>query len=110
MLTLTPSAVARVKELVRKPEYAGLRAPGLRVKVVGGGCAGLSYDLAVEDGPGPEDRLLELEGARVFVDPKSAGFLEGVLLDFKRSLLGAAFEFQNPKATGTCGCGSSFSV
>ena len=110
MLIVTPSAGARVRELARKPEYAAFRRPGLRVRVVGGGCAGFSYDVEVVDGPRDGDLVLEASGGEVFVDPKSAPLLDRVTLDFKRSMMASAFEWRNPEATGTCGCGSSFSV
>jgi iron-sulfur cluster assembly accessory protein len=110
VLTLTPGAARRVLELARKPEHAAFRRPGLRVKVVGGGCSGLSYDTEFTDGPRPGDVVVAAEGAEVFVDPKSAPLLDAVVLDFKRSMMAAGFEWKNPSASGTCGCGSSFSV
>jgi len=110
MLTVTPSAFSRVRELARKAEYADFLRPGLRVRVIGGGCAGLSYEMEVVDGPREGDGVLGGDGAEVFVDPRSNPFLDAVTLDFKRSMMSSAFEFRNPAATGTCGCGSSFSV
>ena len=110
MLALTPSAAARIRELSRKPEHSAFRRPGLRVKVVGGGCSGLSYEIEMSDGPRAGDLVVALEGAEVFVEPKSVPVLDPVILDFKRSMMAAGFEWRNPAATGTCGCGSSFSV
>ncbi len=110
MLTVTPTAATRVREICRKPEFAAFRRPGLRVKVVGGGCAGFSYEVEVVDGPLDGDLVVESGGAAVFVDPKSAPMLEQVTLDFKRTMMASSFEWRNPAATGTCGCGSSFSV
>ena len=110
MLTVTPSAAGRVRDIGRKPEFAAFRRPGLRVRVVGGGCAGFSYEAEFVDGPREGDLVLSLEGAEVFVDPKSAPLLDQVTLDFKRSMMAAGFEWRNPAASGTCGCGSSFSV
>lgn len=110
MLTVTPSAASRVQELGRKPEYASFRRPGLRVKVVGGGCAGFSYEVDVVDGPREGDLVVKVGDAEVFVDAKSVPFLEQVTLDFKRTMMASSFEWRNPTATGTCGCGSSFSV
>jgi iron-sulfur cluster assembly accessory protein len=110
VLTVTPTAAGRIRELARKPEHAVLRRPGLRVKVVGGGCNGLSYEVEMSDGPRPGDIVVALEGAEIFVDPKSAPLLDQVTLDFKRTMMASGFEWKNPAATGTCGCGSSFSV
>jgi iron-sulfur cluster assembly accessory protein len=110
MLTVTPGAARRVQEIVRRPEFQGFRRPGLRVKVVGGGCSGLSYDTEVVDGPREGDLVLPVEGAEVFLEPKSAALLEQVTLDFHRNMMASGFEWKNPSATGTCGCGSSFSV
>jgi len=110
VLTVTPSAASRVSELGRKPEYAKFRRPGLRVKVVGGGCAGFSYEVDVVDGPREGDLVVKAGEAEVFVEVKSAPFLEQVTLDFKRTMMASSFEWRNPTATGTCGCGSSFSV
>jgi iron-sulfur cluster assembly protein len=110
MLTVTPTAAGRVQELCRRPEFASFSRAGLRVKVVGGGCAGFSYDVEVVDGPREGDLVLAAAGAEVFVDPKSAPLLDQVVLDFRRSMMASGFEWRNPAATGTCGCGSSFSV
>ena len=110
MLTVTPSAAARVQEIGRRPEYASFRRPGLRVKVVGGGCAGFSYEVEFVDGPRDGDLVVGTAGAEVFVDPKSAPLLDPVTLDFKRTMMASSFEWRNPAASGTCGCGSSFSV
>ena len=110
MLTLTPSAAARIKELARKPEHAALRRPGLRVRVIGGGCSGLSYEVELADGPRAGDVVVTVDGAEVFIDAKSAPILDPVTLDFKRTMMASGFEWKNPAATGTCGCGSSFSV
>lgn len=110
MLTVTASAAARVRELCARDEYAALADAGLRVRVVGGGCAGLSYEMEIADGPREGDHVLEIDDARVYVDPKSVPFLAEVTLDFKRSMMNSAFEWRNPQATGTCGCGSSFAV
>ena len=110
MLTITPGAARRVQELCRRPEFAAFRRPGFRVKVVGGGCSGLSYDTEVVDGPREGDLVVPVEGAEVFIEPKSAAILDLVTLDFKRNMMASSFEWKNPGATGSCGCGSSFSV
>lgn len=83
---------------------------GLRVGVKGGGCSGLSYTMVFEAEPGEHDRVTEIDGVRVFVDPKSYLYLNGMLLDFTHELIGGGFKFVNPNATKTCSCGTSFSA
>lgn len=83
---------------------------GLRVSVVGGGCSGMQYHLALADASTEEDQVYECEGVRVFVDPLSAQYVAGMVVDFVDGLHGAGFRFVNPNAERTCGCGSSFSV
>jgi len=106
MITLTPNAIKEVKRLLsEKPE----KNLGLRVGVKGGGCSGLSYSMNF-DAQKMGDNVFEQEGTRVFVDPKSLLYLEGLTLDFSDSLEGRGFKFINPNASKTCGCGESFSV
>lgn len=104
--SLSASAAARVAEILA----ADPSARALRVEVLAGGCSGLQYkfDLTVEHAE--DDIVLERDGATIFVDPVSLGFLEGAELDFKDSLMGAHFAVRNPNATASCGCGTSFSV
>lgn len=107
-VTLTPRAVQAVRE-TRSRE--GLpEGHVLRVSVVGGGCSGFSYQLTFDERPQPEDQVVEYDGVRVVVDPTSAQYLVGTEVDFVSSLHGGGFKFSNPKATHTCGCGSSFSA
>ncbi len=106
MITITTSAVEEVKRLQAKQEKKEL---GLRVGVKGGGCSGLSYTLNF-DVRKEGDNIYEQGGARVFVDPKSLLYLEGMTLDFSDSLEGRGFKFVNPNAAKSCGCGESFSV
>jgi len=80
------------------------------VAVQGGGCSGFQYGLTWEKQAGPNDRVLEYGGLQVFVDALSEMYLDEVQIDYVDSLQGAGFKIDNPKATGTCGCGSSFSV
>jgi iron-sulfur cluster assembly protein len=80
------------------------------VRIVAGGCSGMSYQLDIAPKPNPDDRVYEQRGVKVYVDGKSDLYLEGVEIDFKESLMGSAFTFQNPNATGTCGCGESFGI
>ncbi len=106
MITVTEKAVNQVKFLME--QEGGQK--GLRVGVKGGGCSGLSYFLEFEDAPRPDDHVLEFSGLKVFLDPKSALYLKGTKLDFSDGLNGKGFEFINPNAQRTCGCGSSFAV
>ena len=106
-MKLTDKAVIKVKELLEREEKSG---HGLRVAVQGGGCSGFQYGLTFVPDAGMMDTVLEFDGLPVYIDPMSAPYLEEVELDYSDGLNGAGFEFHNPKATGTCGCGSSFSV
>lgn len=106
MIALSQAATREVKRLLSeqpKPEV------GLRVGVRGGGCSGLSYSLNF-DAKHEGDHVFEIEDVRVFVDPKSLLYLDGMTLDFSNSLEGRGFKFVNPNASKTCGCGESFSV
>jgi iron-sulfur cluster assembly protein len=106
MITLTEKAAGKVKQLVAA--RGDLKDPGLRVRVVAGGCSGLSYQMDLADGPQPDDRVYESHGSKVFVDGKSDLYLAGVEIDWKESLMGSSFTFTNPNAKGKCGCGESF--
>lgn len=107
-ITLTPKAADKVRRLMADPDQK--EATGLRVKVVGGGCSGLSYQLGFERAPGEGDRVEECEGIRVFIDPKSYLFINGTEIDYHESMMESGFSFKNPNATGACGCGTSFSA
>ena len=82
----------------------------LRVAVLGGGCSGFQYEFGLEDTPGDTDLIIEKDGQRVFVDQESLPFLAGSVIEFKDELIGARFAVDNPNATSTCGCGTSFSL
>ncbi len=107
MLTLTPKAAEKVKEI---QDAEGLHDQGLRVKVVGGGCSGFSYDLFFEDETTDLDQQFESFGVPLYVDMMSFQYLEGTEIDYVEGLHGAGFKFLNPQAKATCGCGSSFSA
>jgi len=108
MITLTPSAAQEVKRLVEKEQKPNL---GLRIGVKGGGCSGMTYVLAIEEAaPKQYDTVFEQDGIKVLIDAKSHLYLDGTTIDFKSSLMGGAFEFQNPLAKKSCGCGTSFTV
>lgn len=108
MLTLTETAVGEVRKFM-EAESAGPQA-GLRIRVVPGGCSGFSYSMQIEDEPRQGDEILDHAGLRVFVDMFSRQYLDGVQVDYVNSVMGSGFTFSNPNATGSCGCGSSFSV
>ncbi|MHC4135829.1 MAG: HesB/IscA family protein [Planctomycetota bacterium] len=107
-ITITDRAARKGTEMLAQEE--GFENPGLRVKIIGGGCSGLSYRMAFESGPAEGDEVFEHGGFLVFVDKKSLFFLNGSELDYVDALTGAGFRFQNPNVKGTCGCGESFSV
>lgn len=106
-LELTDSAVRQIKVLSQQNA-----APqgGLRLGVRGGGCSGFTYVIEWTATPTEKDEVIERDGARVFVDPKSAPLLLGTVVDFKKSLMQSRFELRNPNAKSSCGCGDSFAV
>lgn len=106
-LRLTDAAVAHVKKIRQRENLADR---GLRVSVAPGGCSGYSYKLDFDDGPRPEDMVLEMDGLRVYVEAAVLQQLQGTVIDYVSELQGASFRFTNPNATGTCGCGTSFSA
>jgi iron-sulfur cluster assembly protein len=107
MITVTPKAVQKIKEaFVRE----GVSGGGLRLGVLGGGCSGLSYQFKYDAKERPTDKIYEFDGVRIFVDPKSMLYLDGMTLDYKESLMYSGFAFDNPHAKKSCGCGTSFSA
>jgi len=109
-ITITEKAAQKGKAIVSE-QSEKLVEPGLRIKVKGGGCSGLMYQMDIGEGPAGEgEAVFELDGFRVYIDKKSLFFLNGSELDYLDGLTGAGFKFRNPNATGTCGCGDSFSV
>ncbi|MDT8341078.1 MAG: iron-sulfur cluster assembly accessory protein [Longimicrobiales bacterium] len=108
ILSLTDTAVSKVQEFMA--EHGAETQAGLRVAVLPGGCSGFQYGLNIEDAPEAEDEIFDLSGVRIFVDPFSAQYLEGVEIDYVSSMMGSGFSFRNPNAAGGCGCGSSFTV
>ncbi|MCU0397755.1 MAG: iron-sulfur cluster assembly accessory protein [Cyclobacteriaceae bacterium] len=108
MISVTDKAKEKIIEL-RKHE--GKTAdPNIRVSVKGGGCSGLMYDLAFDESINPADQVFEDKGIKILVDKKSLLYLLGTTLDFSDGLNGKGFQFINPNASRTCGCGESFSV
>ena len=107
MLLMTDKAVDKVKELLAEESKQGY---GLRVAVQGGGCSGFQYGLTFESAERPNDHVLDMNGLKVYVDAMSGMYLEGVQIDYIDSLEGSGFKIENPNASGTCGCGSSFTA
>jgi iron-sulfur cluster assembly protein len=108
LITLTPVAAAKIKELMAEEPEGGSLV--LRVAIQGGGCSGFQYGLGFDSGSAEGDVELELEGVRVVVDPFSAPYLEGSSIDFLNSIDESGFKIENPKAVASCGCGHSFTV
>ena len=106
LVDVTPAAAERIKQLLDRD--GKLETHGLRMKVVGGGCSGLQYQLCFDTGEGELDSTLELGGVRVIVDEKSALYLAGSTLDFVDTLTESGFKIINPNAKSSCGCGQSF--
>ncbi len=107
-ITITENAVNKVHQLMSEenmgPDYF------VRVSVKGGGCSGLSYDLDFDNEMKDGDKVFEDNGVKVVVDKKSLLYLLGTTLDFSGGLNGKGFQFVNPNASRTCGCGESFSI
>lgn len=108
-LNVTNSASVEIKKFITNeddlPETAGLR-----VRVVPGGCSGFQYSLNIEEESRQGDFIIEREGFRMFVDMFSAQYLNGITIDYTSNMMGSGFTFDNPNATGGCGCGTSFSA
>ena len=106
---VTPSAAKEIKVFMTSeddlPETAGLR-----VRVVPGGCSGFQYSLNIEEESRTGDFIIEQEGVRLFVDMFSGQYLNGIQIDYTSNMMGSGFTFENPNATGGCGCGTSFSA
>jgi iron-sulfur cluster assembly protein len=104
---VTPKAVQKIREAFAKQ---GVSGGGLRLGVLGGGCSGLSYQFKYDVKARPTDHVFDFEDVHVYVDPKSMIYLNGMTLDWKDSLMQSGFEFENPHAKKSCGCGTSFSA
>lgn len=105
MISITNLAADKVKEI---SAAEGLGGQGLRLRVIGGGCAGFQYDLYFEDKPTDLDETFQSNGVTLYVDPLSYQYLDGTEIDYVESAHGSGFKFGNPNVTSTCGCGSSF--
>ena len=106
LVEVTETAAERIKQLLDKEGKVATH--GLRLKVVGGGCSGLQYQLSFDDQLRESDTALERGGIKVIVDEKSALYLMGTTLDYVDTLMESGFKIQNPNAKTTCGCGQSF--
>lgn len=106
-ISLSGTAAAKVRELLLEQDKEG---QVLRVYIQGGGCSGFQYGFNFEPSAASDDSLLERDGVTVAVDPMSYQYLIGAEVDYKEDLQGARFVINNPNATTTCGCGSSFSI
>ena len=108
VIEVTDAAAARVRELLEKEDK--LATHSLRMKVVGGGCSGLRYELAFDDRVNETDSVIEAHGVKIAIDEKSALYLMGTTLDFVDTLNETGFKMVNPNASTTCGCGESFAA
>lgn len=111
-ITLTDIATTELKSLMAKEVESNNLSEdaGLRLMVVGGGCSGFSYKMGFDENISEKDKILLIDGVKLVVDEKSGLYLDEVEVDFQDSLMGRGFVFNNPNASGTCGCGSSFSI
>ena len=107
-ITVTPTAAEEVRKFMDEQGSNG--QAGLRVAVLPGGCSGFQYGLNIEDEQQDDDEIFEVSGLRLFVDPFSSQYLDGVEIDYVTTMMGSGFTFKNPNASGGCGCGSSFTV
>ncbi len=105
VLTVTSSAVTVIRNLLSEREIPN---HALRVFVSGGGCSGMQYGMAFEEVARDYDRVVEVDGVRLLVDPNSLMYLQGATIDYIDSLMGGGFRIDNPNAVSSCGCGHSF--
>ncbi|GAA5079557.1 iron-sulfur cluster insertion protein ErpA [Roseibacterium beibuensis] len=108
-LTVPPKVTDRAFARLAEINDASGEAKALRVAVEGGGCSGFQYDIKLDD-PAEDDLVLERDGQKVVVDSVSLPFLADAVIDFTEELIGARFTIDNPNATSSCGCGTSFSM
>jgi iron-sulfur cluster assembly protein len=107
MVTVSEGAAKKLNSLI---EESGFKTPFVRIAVKGGGCSGLSYDLSFDTEQQTGDTLAENNGVKILIDMKSLLYLFGTELDFSDGLNGKGFQFINPNASRTCGCGESFAL
>jgi len=104
VVQLTPSAVENIKRLQEEFEMPGF---GLRFGLSGGGCSGYKYVLELEEGPGDEDVVIDIDGVQVFLDPQHKDLLKNSTIDWVDSIMESGFQIDNPQAKRPCGCGQS---
>ncbi|MBI5918529.1 MAG: iron-sulfur cluster assembly accessory protein [Nitrosomonadales bacterium] len=107
MITLTPTALSAVEKFIKGSDVP---VAGLRIAISGGGCSGFQYGMSLEQAKNEDDLLVECGAVTLLVDPLSAPLLDGVTVDFVDNLNGSGFKFENPNASSTCACGSSFNA
>ena len=107
MFSVTEKAVGEIKKLLAEEDFENAF---LRVRIVPGGCSGFSYEMGFDDETSEHDQIIETDGVKVAIDELSYPYLDGSTLDFKDGLNGKGFAIENPNATGSCGCGESFTV
>jgi len=108
-LSLPPQVTDRAFAQIDAINAGAVEAKCLRVAVEGGGCSGFQYDIKLDD-PADDDLVLEKDGIKVLIDPVSLPFLTDSVIDYTQELIGARFVIENPNATSSCGCGTSFSM
>jgi iron-sulfur cluster assembly protein len=106
MITITERAAAKVKQVIQRRG----RGEGIRLGVRTTGCSGMAYVLEYVDFPTTEDQCVECQGCKLFIDPKSSAYLNGMEIDYVKNGLNEGFEFRNPNERDRCGCGESFRV
>jgi iron-sulfur cluster assembly accessory protein len=104
MISLTPVAIAKVKAILSEREEDA----GLRIAVIGGGCSGFQYQMTLDREPQADDKVIDMEGLRIFIDTRSLLYLKGTQVDYVEGSNGSGFQFDNPNAKTSCGCGESF--
>ncbi len=107
MITLTESALAKISDILAEENNPALK---LRTFVQGGGCSGFSYGFTLDEIQNEDDFIIENTGATILVDSMSMQYMQGATIDYKEEIMGSNFVINNPNATTTCGCGSSFAV
>ncbi|MEB3279805.1 MAG: iron-sulfur cluster assembly accessory protein [Lyngbya sp.] len=107
---LTEKAAFRLRTFIRGSADSTATQKGIRLGVIDGGCNGYEYSLDITNNPKPDDLVFEQDKVHIYIDPKSAPLLDGVVVDFVESLTQSGFVFKNPNATETCGCGKSFAA
>ena len=106
MINITERAANKVKQVIQRRGHG----EGIRLGVRTTGCSGMAYVLEYVDCPTPEDQCIDCHGCRLFIDPKSTAYLQGMTIDYVKNGLNEGFEFQNPNERDRCGCGESFRV